>query len=116
MIGRLLLAGGVVMIAFAAVWMWERRGGLVRSGLPSGLTIATSDACTICDAALGAIVSAGPDLPVRVVDASELAHLKIRSVPTVLVADGRGEVVLRRSGRAAVTDAEAIVRAARAVA
>lgn len=116
MIGRLLLAGGVVLVAFAAVWLWERRGGRVRSGLPFGLTIATSDTCTICDAAVGAISAAGPDLPVLVVDASDLAHLRIRSVPTVLVADRWGEIVLRRSGRAAITDAETIVRAARAVA
>lgn len=116
MTGRLLLVGAVVVLAFAVVALWERRRGRVRSGVPSGLTIATSDACILCDAALGAIASAGPDVAVRVVDATDLAHLRIRSVPTVLVADRRGEIVLRRSGRSAITDAETIVRAARALA
>jgi hypothetical protein len=44
-------------------------------------------------------------VPHRVLDAEALPELGIRSVPTLLVIDAKGEVVRRRSGRAAITDA-----------
>ncbi len=116
MIERIVLVALVVAAGFLFVSVWERRRGRGTTGVPPGLTIATSGTCATCDAAIVAISAAGPDLELKVVDATAFEHLRIRAVPTVILADRKGQVVLRRSGRAAVADAEAIVQAARALA
>lgn len=117
MIGlRILILLAVVAAAWAVIAIAERRRGADRHGLPQGVLIVTTEACRLCEDAVRAISKAGPELTPRIVDATELDTLHIRSAPTVIVADRRGEIVLRRSGRSAIFDAEEIVRAARGVA
>lgn len=113
---RLLILAAVVLAAWAVVAVVERRKGADRHGLPQGLLIVTTEACRLCEDAVRAISEAGPELTPRIVDATALESLHIRSAPTVIVADRRGEIVLRRTGRSAIFDAEEIVRAARGVA
>lgn len=94
----LLLA--VVALAFALVWLSERWRGRARTGLEPGLLLVTGPGCAMCGPAERALAGAG--LSFRSVDASQVRHLGVRSVPTLFVVDERGAVVLRRSGRAAI--------------
>lgn len=118
MILRLLLLALVVGSGFLAVAALERRRppGWTLPGATAGVTLVTSAGCAICPAAVRAIAAAGPDVTVRVVDAGDLADPAIRSIPTAIVTDQAGKVVLRRSGRSVVADAAQIVGAARGVA
>lgn len=116
MITRLVVLGLAVAVAFGVVAVLERRRGKIGGDLPAGITLVTGPDCRLCESARRALVAAAPDLPVRVVDVSALGDPSVRSVPTVVVADGSGEVILRRSGRAAISDAGRIAAAARGVA
>jgi hypothetical protein len=116
MIVRLVLLLLVVGAAFLAVAGFERlprRAAL--PGLGAGLTVVTGAGCVICPAAVRAIAAVDPGLAVRVMDRGDLADASIRSVPTAIVTDRGGAVVLRRSGRSVVTDAAEIARVARSV-
>lgn len=113
MMVRLVLVAAVVVLAWSAVAMWERRrpGLRNRSGLLPGVTLVTGPGCRLCDAAEAALRR--HQVTSRRVTVDRFPDLGVRAVPTVLVADRRGRLVLRRSGRAAITDAEAVARAAR---
>lgn len=115
-LGRVFVLAGVIALAWVVVAVVERRKGADRHGFPRGLLIVTTEACRLCEAAVAAITRAGPDVEPTIVDVTELEGLHVRSAPTVIVADGRGEIVLRRTGRSAIFDAEEIVQAARGVA
>lgn len=116
MIVRLALLGLTVAVAFGLVALLERRRGRIAATLPAGITLVTGPDCRLCDTARRALAAAAPDLAVRVVDVAAFGDPSVRSVPTVVVADAAGDVVLRRSGRAAISDAARIVAAARGVA
>lgn len=116
MIVRLVVLVLAVGLAFGVVAVVERRRGRTAVALPAGVTLVTGPGCRLCAAAARALTAADPGLAVRVVDVAELTDGSVRSVPTVIVADGSGGIVLRRSGRAAISDAVDIVRVARGVA
>ncbi len=97
---RIVVLLAVLGLAFALVWFSERWRGRARIGLEPGLMLVTAHGCSMCGPAERALAGAG--LSFRSVDASEVRHLGVRSVPTLFVVDEWGEVVLRRSGRAAV--------------
>lgn len=103
----------IVLAAFALAWLlvsiWERRGGSqVESVLP-GVTMFTTAECRICPEAVSQLQRAGVE--VRLLDAQHrlASTLKVRSVPTLVVADESGQVTLRRAGRAVVSDINRIV-------
>ena len=100
MTARIVLLVTVVVLAFALVWLSERWRGRARTGLEPGLLLVTAAGCSMCGPAERALAGAG--LSFRSVDASEVRHLGVRSVPTLFVVDDGGTVVLRRSGRAAI--------------
>lgn len=116
MILRFLVLGLAVGSAFVAVSVFERRRGRTDGTLPAGVTLVTGPDCRLCDAAARALATADPTLTVRVVDVGELGDASVRSVPTIMVADSAGDLILRRSGRSAISDVPQIVRAARGVA
>jgi hypothetical protein len=94
-----LLAGG----SLALVSWWQRRP-LPESGrFAPGVTVFTGPDCRLCGPLVHALGRVGVEP--QIVDIADAAPPPgIRSLPTVLVADAAGEVVLRRSGRAALED------------
>jgi hypothetical protein len=100
---RIVILVGVVLVALLAVRLSERWKGRARGGLEPGLLLVTSPGCTLCIPAQRALEAAGLDY--RLVDVSEVPELLVRSVPTLFRIDASGEVIARRSGRAAVLGA-----------
>lgn len=99
-----LVAGG----AWLLVMLWQRRPAGGHSGLPAGVTLVTGPGCSLCEPAELALRRAGVEPRLAGVDGLELSGAPIRSLPTALLVDHAGTVVMRRSGRAAVADAEAL--------
>jgi hypothetical protein len=102
--------------AFVAVWMIQRRGRRPRRvGLPRGLTVVTGPDCRWCDRLLLALERRAPGLDVTVIGppTAEAAGLLVRSIPTAVVVDGAGAVVLRRSGTATIEDVDRLIEVAR---
>jgi hypothetical protein len=102
MIERLLILALVVAVALLVLHVRERRRPRnVR--MQSGINVLTGPDCRLCDPLLAALDDAGADY--RLWDVThEHLPLTVRSLPTVLVADRHGDVVLRRAGRAAIVD------------
>ena len=108
---RLVLLAVVVATALLIVAVVERRRGAGRvAGLSSGVTVVTGPGCGLCGPTVSTLRGRG--VPVRVVDVSELMAGTVLSLPTVFVVDEKGSVVLRRSGRSALTDSAALAQAA----
>lgn len=105
----------VVLAAFALVWLavgrWERRRGAQAAGVSPGVTMFTTDDCRICPLAIETLAGAGVPVTVRSARDPLAEALAVRSVPTVVVADGQGQVTMRRSGRAVITDVRSIAAA-----
>ena len=110
---RVLLLTVAIALAWLTVALWERRPsprGVVAAA--PGLVLVTADGCTLCEPAFTALTRAGVEP--TVVDAGDmLSGRRVRSVPTVIVTDREGREILRRSGRAVITDAERIAQLAR---
>lgn len=100
MIVRIVVLLLVVAGAFALVWASERWRGRSRSGLVPGVLLVTAPGCSLCGPTERALLAAG--VAYRKVEVSDVPDLAVRSVPTLFRVDSRGEVVIRRSGRAAV--------------
>ncbi len=112
---RLGVVVAVVAVAWLLVVAWERRRarGVLTTG--AGVTVFTSPTCSICPQTIRRLREQGPDLPITVVDVAQEDRPAVRSVPTVMVTDGAGKVLVQRSGRAALTDTQVLVDAARGV-
>lgn len=106
MILRLVVLVATLALAYGAAGLMERRRPRSMPGFQQGITLVTSPGCALCPA----IRTVLRDVEVREVDVSAVAG--VRSVPTVIVANADGEVILRRSGRSAIIDAPAIIEAA----
>ncbi len=106
MILRLVVLVATLALAYGAAGLMERRRPRSVQGFRQGITLVTSPGCALCPA----IRTVLRDVSVREVDVSSVVG--VRSVPTVIVVDADGEVILRRSGRSAITDAPAIIEAA----
>ena len=111
MIGRSVILVVVLLSVWLLVAMWERRLGTPVEGVAPGVTMFTTDDCRICPLAIESLTNAG--VPVRIVSANHpLADaLSVRSVPTVVVVDQSGQLMLRRSGRSVITDVRSIADA-----
>lgn len=111
MIERLAIVVVVVGVAALVVRLVERR--LPRSlRLPVGITLVTGPDCALCGPVARALESGG--VSIRTIGSDEMDQRHgVRAVPTVLVADEEGRVVMRRSGRSALADAADLVAAAR---
>jgi len=105
----LVLVGGG---AFLLVALWQRRPGPAQMPLPAGITLVTGPGCTLCGPVERALRRAGVDPTVAEVGSLDLPGPQIRSLPVAFVIDDRGEVVMRRSGRAALEDAAALAACA----
>ena len=104
MIVRVSIAVAAFALAWLLVSVWERKNGpQVKSVLP-GVTMFTTAECRICPEAVSQLQRAGVE--VRLLDAHHrlASTLKVRSVPTLVVADESGQVTLRRAGRAVISD------------
>ena len=113
MILRIALLVVLLAASFGVVSRLERRRGRARAGFGPGLTLVTGDGCRLCGPAAAALAAAGA-VP-TVVDIASLRHRTVSSVPTAIVTDRSGKVLLRRSGRAVAEDAAALASAARGV-
>lgn len=101
----LVLVGGGALLLVA---LWQRRRGPARMPLPAGITLVTGPGCTLCGPVERALQRAGVNPTVAEVGALDLPGPQIRSLPVAFVVDDRGEVVMRRAGRAALEDAAAL--------
>lgn len=111
MIERLLILAIVFGLALGWVALRERRtssGVTVRPGI----TVFTGPDCRMCPGLLASLDRAGASY--HLVDVSSVHAPGVSSLPTVVVADAGGDVVLRRSGRAAVSDLPTILAVAAA--
>jgi hypothetical protein len=109
LIERLIILALVLVAAFIVVRVVPRtrpRG----TAVGPGITVVTGPDCHLCDSVVAALDAAGA--PYLLATTSDIAGLTVRSLPTVLVADRFGEVLLRRSGRAAVIDMAIILSVA----
>lgn len=104
---RLLLLAVATAVALVAVRLLERMRPSATVDAPSGVTVVTGPDCRLCETVLSLLDARG--IRYRSTPASSSPWPGVRSVPTVLVADGGGSVLLRRSGRSAVTDVDEIV-------
>lgn len=99
-----LVAGGASLL----VALWQRRPLPGYDGLPAGVTLVTGPGCSLCGPVERALIQAGIEPRVAEVGALELSGTPIRSLPTALLVDRQGSVVMRRSGRPALDDAGAM--------
>lgn len=118
---RIAIVIVVIVIAFLVVGIWtRRRGRSVKTTLPPGITIVIGPDCRLCRPAIDAIHHVDPAIDYNVVDLekedADTGGLPVKAVPTVVVVDGKGRVLVRRSGHAAINDAAYIVRSARKLA
>lgn len=109
MIERGLVLVGVIAIALALV-AWQGRRRPAKLDVSAGITVFTGPGCTLCPGLLASLDRAGADY--RTVDVSTEPVTGIRSLPTVVVVGEDGSTLLRRSGRAAITDLPLILAAA----
>ncbi len=107
MIERLLILALVVAVAFALLRLRERRRPR-RMRLDPGITVLTGPDCRLCDPLVAALDEVDADY--RLWDVTRTgAPISVRALPTVLVADRDGDVVLRRAGRSAIVDLATIL-------
>lgn len=118
MIARLALLGVLLAGAVLVLNLYERRPGMgghvrrrVEGVLAEGVWLVVREGCRLCGPARSALQSAGVDP--GLVSSERADAVGVKSVPTALVVDCTGSVVLRRSGRSVLTDAAAIVDVAR---
>ena len=111
MMVRSLVVLAVFGLAWLAIGWWERRQGKQVNGVAPGATIFTTDDCRICPLAMETLAGAGVAVTVRSALDPLAEALAVRSVPTLVVADGQGQVTMRRSGRAVITDVRSIAAA-----
>jgi hypothetical protein len=110
MIERLLILVIAVGVGLAVVVVRERMRPRSIDHRP-GITVYTGPDCRICPPLLAMLEGAG--VPFRVFDVSRTdPPFAVRALPTVVVADESGEVVLGRSGRSTVTDFDTILAVA----
>ena len=110
MIERLLILAVAVGVGLVVVVVRERIRPRSHHHLP-GITVYTGPDCRICPPLLAMLD--GADVAFHVFDVSRTEPpFTVRSLPTVVVADESGEVVLRRSGRSTVTDFDTILAVA----
>jgi len=111
---RFLVLLSVLGLALAGFRAWERRT-FHSSGLVPGVTVVTTPTCVICPETISALQRSDPDTTLTVIDASDAVaqEMNIQAAPTVIVANQRGNEILRRTGRTTVTDAALIVKTAR---
>ncbi|MFO7548094.1 MAG: hypothetical protein R6X29_04370 [Acidimicrobiia bacterium] len=113
MINRLLVLALVIGLAVLVVALLERRRGRVRSGaLKPGVTVVTGPWCTLCGPTLAALEARGISPTVYDLSRAPDGLGTVMSLPTVYVVGDDGEVVIRRSGRSALTDVDAIAQVA----
>lgn len=109
MIERLLVLLAALTLALLWVrWRERRRPSGLR--MAPGITVYTGPDCRLCAPLLGELERVGAVY--RLIDVSREPAAGIGSVPTVVVADQAGDVVIRRSGRSAVTDLDSVLAVA----
>jgi hypothetical protein len=86
--------------------------GRRRVSLPAGLVLVTGPDCKLCAPALRALQAAGAVPTVLDVANTRADVGPVTSLPTALVVGDGGAVILRRTGRAVIGDAAALVAAA----
>jgi hypothetical protein len=115
MIEFMLRAGILIVVmggAFAAVALTSRRNpGVAKMVLAPGLTLVSGPGCRLCEPAVQALRRAGARVEVTE-DAELRDSLSVRALPTAFVVAADGEVIMRRSGRAVISDAAALAAAA----
>ncbi len=114
---RLAVVGLALVLAWVAVRAWERRLG--RGGrVAPGVTIIVTPSCLMCPETIDALQLADPELTFRVLDATvdDVRAYAVQAAPTVVVADAKGEIQMRRSGRSTISGAPEIAMFARRVA
>ena len=102
---RALLLTFVVVAAFWAVGLGERRRGRGRAGLAPGLLLVTGAGCTLCEPAKRALRAAGAEP--RTIDIADVDRtaVAVSALPVALIIGADGEIVMRRSGRSVISDA-----------
>lgn len=111
MLIRAILLAGILLVAFAAVGVANRRPGRVGSLVPPGLTLVVASGCVLCGTARSALDAAGGAY--RVVDVHDATRFGIAgaTVPYAFVGDAAGRVVMVRRGGTVASDARALLEA-----
>lgn len=112
MILRMVVVLAAVAVFALAVAVLERRRGPRRLRLPTGVVVVTGPGCALCGPTVAALEARG--ISPATLDIADLPSTVgvIRSLPVVYVVGEAGDVLLRRSGRSALTDVPTIARAA----
>ena len=115
MIWRLVLVAFLLGGVLVASYTLQRRRGPRRPGLAVGLSLITGAGCALCEPALLALRARAVEP--RIVDVGNVPRSagSIRSLPVAVVTDVSGATLLRRSGRAVISDADVIAEASRSV-
>jgi hypothetical protein len=106
---RLLILSVVLGVALALVAMRERSGSK-RGQIAPGINVVIGPGCRLCAPLTAALAAAGADFVLLDTEDAGVSGA-VRSLPTVLVGDRGGRVILRRSGRSAISDLESILAA-----
>lgn len=110
MIERVLIVLAVAVVAGVLVSLRERARPRHTLRATPGITVFTGPDCRLCPPLLTALEATG--VAYRTIDVTRSEVPGIRALPTLLVADRHGAVSMRRSGRAALADLDAVVAAA----
>ena len=101
---RVVILLSVVIGAWLAVAVVERRGRWRATTGGQRLVLITGDGCRLCGPAEAALRSHG--LPVEVVDVREPNDFRPpRALPTAIVLDESLRIIMRRTGRSVIDDA-----------
>ena len=106
---RLLILLVVLGLALALVAMRERTGSK-RGHIAPGINVVIGPGCRLCGPLTAALEAAGAEF-VLLDTGDARVPASVRSLPTVLVGDRAGQVILRRSGRSAISDLNSILDA-----
>lgn len=111
----MLLRIGVLAVTVAAAWLLvhalERRGASVRTSGGRSLLLITGASCGMCAPAERALRAHGAD-PSCIDVGADHGFGRVLALPVAVVTADDGSVVMRRSGRSVIDDAEVLAAAA----
>ena len=110
MLFRVLVVVGVVALGYVAVSVVERRRMRSPSRVPMGITLVSTSACQECVVAERKLVQAGAVF--TKVDPAEAVDIGVHTftVPTAVVGDASGNLVMVRRGKSVASDAALLAR------
>ncbi len=112
MILRVLVLAVIVGGGYLAIGVAERRTRRSKVDLARGVTVVIGPTCRLCLPAVAALQARDVETHLIDVSAAPPSLGTIRSLPLAVLVDRHGQVVMRRSGRSVLADADRIAEAA----